>query len=265
MKNKIFSLISIFSILFFPTYGNTFTHDKLKEGIEKGVKNLEQEINKQDNSQNQGQKTQQAQPKQQTQQAQPNSVNNKIIKETNFVNRNHQEAVEYFHLLRGEIDKRKAEIESYGGLSGKQIYCKGRGDDRYGFYFITRLSETAGRMIFDDRTPSTMLYRFEIDPERNPFIDLGSKNVLHPGFSIGQREHYEDKDKNEINLAIEKINRETLDFYQVINPMSGYNYKKVGKCEIFNGDLYTEFKKLSDNYVMIKKKQDSEQKSKNKL
>ena len=145
MKNKIFSFISIFSILFFPTYGNTFTHDKLKEGIEKGVKSLEQEINKQDNSQNQGQKTQQAQPKQQTQQAQPkqqtqqaqpNSVNNKIIKETNFVNRNHQEAVEYFHLLRGEIDKRKAEIESYGGLSGKQIYCKGRGDDRYGFYFI---------------------------------------------------------------------------------------------------------------------------------
>ena len=44
MKNKIFSLISIFSILFFPTYGNTFTHDKLKEGIEKGVKSLEQEI-----------------------------------------------------------------------------------------------------------------------------------------------------------------------------------------------------------------------------
>jgi len=280
MNNKTFILINIF-IFFFSSYGNTFTHDKLKEGLEKGVKTLEQEINKQNNTQNKQQQTQQAQPKQQqtqqaqpkqqqTQQAQPKQqqtqqakpANDLTIKETNFVNINHQEAVEYFNLMRGEKEKKKEQIESLGGLSGKQIYCKGRGNDRVGFYFIDRLPDT-GRMIFENQ--SAMIYRFNPDPERNIFIDLGSRNVIHPALEIGQKGYYEDKDNNEINLSIEKINRETLEFYQVINPLSGYNYKKVGKCEIFKGDLYTEFKKFSDKYVIIKNKQDSEQKQKNKL
>ena len=115
MNNKTFILINIF-IFFFSSYGNTFTHDKLKEGLEKGVKTLEQEINKQNNTQNKQQQTQQAQPKQQqTQQAQPKQqqtqqakpANDLTIKETNFVNINHQEAVEYFNLMRGEIEKKK--------------------------------------------------------------------------------------------------------------------------------------------------------------
>ena len=240
----------------------SFTHDKIIKDLNKAA----EELNKQNNSQKpnsqpkqqaqpkqqQAQpKQQQAQPKQQqTQQAQPSPSKDLTIKETNFVNRNHQEAVEYFNSMRAEIDKNRAKIESLGGLSGKQIYCKGRGNDRFGFYFVGG---------------NALLYRFVPDPERNAMIDVGSRNVIHPALEIGKIQYYEDKEKNEINLEIEKINRETLDFYQVVNPFSGYNYKKVGKCEIAEGDLYIQFKKLSDNYVMIKKKQDSEQLKKNKL
>ena len=223
----------------------SFTHDKILKDLNKAA----EELNKQNNSQKpNSQPKQQAQPEQQ--QAQSSPSNDLTIKETNFVNRNHQEAVEYFNSMRAEIDKNRAEIESLGGLSGKQIYCKGMGNDRFGFYFVGG---------------NALLYRFVPDPERNAMIDVGSRNVIHPALEIGKLEYYEDKEKNEINLSIEKINRETLDFYQVVNPLSGYNYKKVGKCEIAEGDLYIQFKKLSDNYVMIKKKQDSEQLKKNKL
>jgi hypothetical protein len=273
IKNKKLILINIFLIFFCSTYGNTFTLDDLKKNLEKGAKSLEQEINKQNNTESQKQQAQpeqqQAQPEQQQaqpeqQQAQSSPSNDLTIKETNFVNINHQEAVEYFNSMRGEIDKKRAQIESLGGLSGKQIFCEGRGNDRFGFYFMEGIPDT-GRSYFNDDRQVALLYRFVPDPERNPMIDVGSRNVIHPALEIGSIQYYEDKEKNEINLSIEKINRETLDFYQVVNPLSGYNYKKVGKCEIFEGDLYIQFKKLSDNFDNYRKDQRKKQNEKNKL
>jgi hypothetical protein len=171
--------------------------------------------------------------------------NELTIKETNFVNRAHQEAVEFFNGMRSDIEKNKQEIEAAGGLSGKQIFCKGINNERYGYYFV-----------FESQM---MKYRFVPDPERNPFIELGSRNVIHPALEIGMGEY--SASVKEVNLGMEKVNRETLDFYQVLNPLTGYNYKKVGSCKLVSEDMYPYFKKFSDNFADTQNKQ----KEKNKL
>ena len=170
------------------------------------------------------------------------------IKETNFVNVNHEEAVKYFNELYSMIEKDKKAIEEFGGISGKQLYCKGINSERYGYYF-------AG--------DNWMLkYRFVPDPERG-YVEVGSRNIIHLALEIGEGEF--SADTKEINLQIEKVNRETLDFYQVLNPLEGYNYKKVGKCEIFEGDMYLKFKGHSDHYGKYLNKQKKEQEEKNQL
>ena len=181
-----------------------------------------------------------------------------VIKETNFVNDNHKLAVQDFNGLYGYILDNKTEIESAGGLSGKQIFCKGIDNERYGYYFV-----------FEDQM---LVFRLVFDSKRG-YVELGLPNVIHFALEVFKGEYYT-KPKEIIVGDAEIVNRETLDFYQVSNPRLARNnlyvdHKKVGKCEIFEGDMYSKFKELSDHYgkeyLDNKEKQKKEQEEKNKI
>ena len=186
-----------------------------------------------------------------------------VIKETNFVNDNHKLAVKEFNELYGYLQDNKAEIESAqsepgGELSGKKIFCKGINNERYGYYFV-----------FQDQM---LVFRLVFDSSRG-YVELGLPNVIHFALEVFKGQYYT-KPKEIILGDAETVNRETLNFYQASNPRLARNnplmdHKKVGKCEIFEGDMYLKFKELSDHYgkkyLDKQEKQKKEQEEKNQL
>ena len=234
--------------------------------IKDGVKELEKEIIKIDeNPQKQEQKkseqknnTRKNNEQEKSEQKQSNSSKNLTIKTTNFVNKNHENAVKSFNNNRSYIKENMEKLKSLGGLSGKQIYCSYKNKQvsrKYGMVFIGNMGEG-----------TVLLYRFQEPSDGySPLIantNLGAEYVIMPGVMI--RTHNFEKSfwvKNAVTVgSVYHINRETLDLYET---MTNREVKR-GKCEIFKDDLYLKFKKLSDDNIKAKKERIKKQEEKNK-